>query len=84
MDTKALIQKLDEVSKTVDLNVSTVLKEQMEDPLFRTVRSWIHKNTPPDSKSSEIQQSKGLLPYCQQFNGLLIEEEGQLLCYNEP
>ena len=55
----------------------------MKDPVLGTVRSWIRNNAPPDSKSPEIQQSKGLLRYCQEFNRLLIEEEGQLLCYNE-
>ena len=84
LNTKALIQKLDEVAKTVDLDVSTILEEQMKDPVLGTVRSWIRKNTPPDTKSPEIQQSKGLLRYCQEFNRLLIEDEGQLLCYNEP
>ena len=84
LDTKALIQKLDEVAKTVDLDVSTILAEQIEDPVLGTVRSWIRKNTPPNTKSPEIQQSKGLLRYCQEFDRLLIEEEGKLLCYNEP
>ena len=84
LDTKALIQKLDEVAKTVDLDVSTVLAEQMKDPVLGTVRSWIRKNTTPDIESPEIQQSKGLLRYCQEFHRLLIEEEGQLLCHNEP
>ena len=83
LKTKALIQKLDEVAKTVGLDVSTILEEQMKDPVLGTVRSWIRKNTAPDTKSPEIQQSKGLLRYCQDFNRLLIEEEGQLLCYNE-
>ena len=84
LNTKAFIPKLDEVAKTVDLDVSTILEEQMKDPVLGTVRSWIRKNTPPDTKSPEIQQSKGLLRYCQEFNRLLIEEDGQLLCYNEP
>ena len=84
LDTKASIQKLDEVAKTVGLDVSTILAEQMKDPLLSTVRSWIPKNTPGDIKSPELQQSKGLLRYCQEFNRLLIEEEGQFLCYNEP
>ena len=83
LKTKALIQKLDEVAKTVDLDVSTILEEQMKDPVLSTARSWIRKNTPPDTKSPEIQKSKGLLRFCQEFNRLLIEEEGQLLCYNE-
>ena len=84
LDTKALIQKLDEVAKTVDLDKSTILAEQMKDPILGTVRSCIRKNTPPDTKSPEIQQSKGLLRYCQEFDRLPIEEEGQLFCYNEP
>ena len=84
LNTKALIQKLDEVAKTVDLDVSTILEEQMKDPGLGTVRSWIRKNTPPDTKSPKIQQSKGLLRFYQEFNRLLIEGEGQLLCYNEP
>ena len=54
MNIKALIQKLDEVAKTVDLDVSTILEEQMKDPVLGTVRSWIRKNTPPDTKSPEI------------------------------
>ena len=56
----------------------------MKEPFFGTVRSWIRKNDPPDVKSPEIQQSKGLLRYCKEFNRLLLEKEGQLLCYTEP
>ena len=40
LNSKALIQKLDEVAKT-DLDVSTILAEQMKDPVLDTVRSWI-------------------------------------------
>ena len=84
LDTKALIQKLAEVAKTVDLDVSTILAEQTKDPVLSIVRSWIRKNTPRDTKSPEIQQSKGLLRHCEEIDRLLIEEEGQLLCYNKP
>ena len=84
LETKALIWNFDEVAKTVDLDVSTILTEQMKDPCLGTVRSWIHKNTSPDIKSPEIQQSKGILRYCQELVRLLIEDERQLLCYNEP
>ena len=84
LNTKALIQKLDEVAKTVDLDVSTIPAEQMKDPVLGTVRSWILSHTTPDIKPPEIQQSKGLLRYCQQFHRRLVEDEGQLLCYNEP
>ena len=84
LDTMSLIAKLDEVAKTTDLDVSTILAEQIKDPVFGTVRSWIQKGSPPEPKAPEIQQSKGLLRYCQEFDRILIEEEGQLLCYNEP
>ena len=84
LDTKALIQKLDEVAKTVDFDISTILTEQTKDPVLVTVRSWIRENTSRDIMSPEIQHSKGLLRYCQEFDRLLIEEEGQLSCYNEP
>ena len=83
LDTKALIQKLDEVPKTVNLDVSTILVEQMKDPVLGTVRSWIRENLPPETKSPGIQQSKGLLRYRQEFDRLLIQEEGQLFRYNE-
>ena len=39
LDTKALIQKLDKAAKTVDLDVSTILAEQIMDPVLGTVRS---------------------------------------------
>ena len=76
MDTKALIAKLDEVTKCVDLDVSTILTEQNKDPVLGTVRSWNPKKS-PDVKSPEIQQSEGLLRYCQEIERLLIETEGQ-------
>ena len=84
LDTKPLIAKLDDVAKTVDLDVSTILAEQIEDPVLGTVHSWLRKGITAEAKSPDIQQSKGLLRYCQELDRLLIEEEGQLLCYNEP
>ena len=84
MCTKSLIAKLDNVAETVDLDVSMILAEQIKDPVLGTVRSWIGKGLLPEPKTPEIQQSKGLLRYCQKFDRLLIEDEGQLLCYNEP
>ena len=84
LDTKSLIAKLDEVAETIDLDVSAILTGQIKDPVLGTVRSWIRKGTSREPKTPEIQQSKGLLLYCQEFDRLLIEEEGQLLCYNEP
>ena len=83
LDTKSLIVKLDDVAKTVDLDVSTILAEQIKDPVLGIGRSWLRKGISPEAKSPDIQQSKGLLRYCQEIDRLLIEEEGQLLCYNE-
>ena len=82
--TQDLITKLDDVAKFVDLNVPTILQEQLKDPLLSIVRSWIERNTSPDLRAPEIRQSKGLLRYCQEIDRLLIEEHGQLLCYVEP
>ena len=75
LDAKALIQKLDDVAKAVDLDVSTILAEQVKDSVLGTVRCWIRENNPPDIKSPEIQQFKRLLHYCQEFNRLLVEKE---------
>ena len=61
LDTNSLIAKVDEVAKTIDLDVSTILAEQIKDPVLGTVRSWIRKGISPEPKTPEIQQSKGLL-----------------------
>ena len=84
LDAKTLFGKLDDVAKTIDLDVSTTLAEQIKDPVLGTVRSWIREGTSTEPKVPEIQQSKGQLRFCQEFERLLIEEEGQDLCYNEP
>ena len=41
--TKCLTAKLDEVAKTIDLDVSTILAEKIKDPVLGTVRLWIWK-----------------------------------------
>ena len=84
LDTKSLIAKPDEVAKTIDLDVSTILAEQIKDPVPGTVRSWTRKGASPEPETPENQQSKGLLRYCQEFDRISIEEKGDLLCYNEP
>ena len=82
--THDLINKLDDVAKVVDIDVPTILQEQLKDPVLSIVRSWIERNISPNLKAPEIRQSKGLLRYCQELDRLLIEEHGQLLCYDEP
>ena len=75
LDTKWLIAKLDEVAKTIDLDVSTILAEQIKDSVLGTVRSWIRKGTLPGAIDPEIQQSKGLLRYCQEFDRLYLKKK---------
>ena len=52
--TQDLITKLDDVAKVVDLDVPTILQEQLKDPILSIVRSWIEKNTSPDIRTPEI------------------------------
>ena len=79
-----LINKLDDVAKVVDLDVPTILPEQLEGPVLSIVRSWIAGSISPDLRAPKIRQSTGLLRYGQELDRLLIEEHGQLLCYDEP
>ena len=82
--TQDLITKLDDVAKIVNLDVPTILQEQLKDPVLSIVRSWIEETHSPDLRAPDIRQSKGLLRYGQELDRLLIEEQGQLLCYDEP
>ena len=68
LKTQDLITKLDDVAKVVDLDISTILQEQLKDPVLSIVRSWIEGNFPPDLKTPEIRQSKGLLRYGQELD----------------
>ena len=82
--TQDLITKLYEVANVVDLDVPTIVQEQLKDPVLSILCFWIEENLSPDLKAPEIRQSKGLLRYGQELDRLLIEEHGQLLCYDEP
>ena len=84
LNPKGVIKKLDEIAETVDLDVSTTLEEQFKDPVPGIVWSWLRTATTSQAKSTEIQQSNGFFRYCQKFDRVFIEEEGQWLCYNEP
>ena len=82
--TQDLITKLDDVAISVDLDVPTILQEQLKDPVLSIVGSWIERSLHSHLRAPEIRQSKGLLRYGQELDRLLIEEHGQLLCYDEP
>ena len=57
LHTKSLIGKLDDLAKTVELDVSTILPEQIKDPVLVTVHSWLRKGIVPEAKSPNLQQS---------------------------
>ena len=52
--TQDLITKLDDIAKVVDLDVPTILQEQLKDPVLKLVRSWIERNTSPKLRAPEI------------------------------
>ena len=81
--TQDLITKLDDVAKIVDLDVATILQEELKDPVLSIVCSWIEGNLSPELRAPEIRQPKGLLRYSQELYRLLIEEHGQLLCFDD-
>ena len=82
--TQDLITKLGDVAKIVDLDVPTILQERLKNPVLSIVRSSIEESLSLDLRAPEIRHSKGLLRYGQELHRLLIEEHGQLLCYDEP
>ena len=83
VDTKELIQKLSDFAKTADLDVITLVEEQLNDPVLQKVRSWIKKSDKRPTKTHDNNQSKALLSYFNRFEQLFIDEETNLLCYNE-
>ena len=83
VDTKELIQKLSEFAETADLDVTTLVEEQLNDPVLQKVRSWIKKSDKRPIKTHDINQSKALLSYFNRFEQLFIDEETNLPCYNE-
>ena len=45
----------------VDLDVPTILHEQLKDPLLSVVRSWTQGGITPELRAPEIRQSEGVL-----------------------
>ena len=81
--TQGLTTKLDEFAKVVDLDVPTILHEQLHDPVLIIVRSWAQRGISPDLKALEIRQYKGQLRYCKGLDRLLLEKHGRRFCYND-
>ena len=83
VNTKELIMKLNDFAKTADLHVTTLVEEQLNDPVLQKVRSWIKKSDKQPAKTHDINQSKALLSYFDKFEQNLIDEESNRLCYYE-
>ena len=70
LDAKALITKLNDVAKIVNLGVSTTLAEKNKDPVPGTVRWRLRERCSCEAKSPVIQQSRRLLPFFPEYNQL--------------
>ena len=61
LKTQGLITKLDEVAKILDPDVTTILQQQLKDPLFRNLRCWVSECISSEPEAPEIRKSEGLL-----------------------
>ena len=84
VDTSDLIQKLSDFARDADLDIQTLLEEQLNDPVLQFVRKWLKTSDTRPQKTPDIDQSKALLSYYNKFEQLSIEHDTNLLCYREP
>ena len=61
LDSKTLIAKIDGDAETIELDVSTILAEQIKDPVLGRVQFMDPKQNSSAPKTPETQPSKGLL-----------------------
>ena len=84
VDTSDLIQKLSDFARDADLEIQTLLEEQLNDPVLQVVRKWIKTSDTRTQKTPDINHSKALLSYYNKLEQLFIEPDTNLLCYREP
>ena len=84
VDTSDLIKKLSDFAREADLEVQTLLEEQLNDPVLQVVRKWIKTSDTRHQRTPDLNQSKALLSYYNKFGQLFIEPDTNLLCYREP
>ena len=83
-DRSDLIQRLSDFARDADLDIQTLLEEQLNDLVLQVVRKWIKTSDTRPQKTPNINQSKALLSYYNKFEQLFIEPDTNLLCYREP
>ena len=84
VDTSDLIQKLSDFARDADLDLQTLLEEQLNDPVLQVVRKWIKTSDTKPQELPDNNQSKALLSCYNKFEQLFIEPDTNLLCYREP
>ena len=80
VDTSDLIKELNAFPREADLDVQTLLEEQLNDPVLQVVRKKIKTSDTRPQKTPDINQSKALLSYYNKFEQLFIEPDTKLLC----
>ena len=83
VDTSALIQKLSDFARWIDLDKQTFLEEQLNDPVLKVVRKWIKISVKRHRKRPDLIHSKALLSCYNKFEQLFIEPDTNLQCYKE-
>ena len=76
MDTTDLIQKISDFSRKADLDIQTLLEEQLKDPVLHGVCKWIQTPDTKPQKTPDNNQSKALISYYNKF-----EHDTDFLCY---
>ena len=84
VDTPDLIQKLSDFARDADLDIQTLLEEQLNDPVLQVVRKWIKTSYTRPQKTPAIKQSEALLSYYNNLEQLFVDADTNLLCYREP
>ena len=84
MDTSDLIQKLSDFAREAELDLQTLLEEQLNDPVLQVVRKWSKTSYTRSQKTPDINQSKALLSFYIKFQYFSFQVDTNLLCYREP
>ena len=80
VDTSDLLQKLSDFARDADLDIQTLLEEQLNDPVLQVVRKWIKTSDTRPQKTPDISQFKALLSFYNKFEQVFIESDTNLFC----